>query len=79
MARTARLRNEWTLSLLNIQRDDQIIEVGCGPGTFIQRLAEEALAGSIVGIDPSPVGFQQIRLEQKPMKPIASICAIGIK
>lgn len=175
MARTTRLRNEWILSLLNIQHDDQIIEVGCGPGTLIQRLAEEALFGSIVGIDPSSVmllhaarrnqkmlleghvslqtgtasalpfadasfdkalsansfpfwsdkeaglceiwrvlkpggmialilqprwaktaqevkdseeeladllaqvGFQQIRFEQKPMKPIASVCAIGIK
>lgn len=25
------------------------------------------------------VGFQQVRLEFKPMKPIASVCALGIK
>ncbi len=27
----------------------------------------------------SKVGFQQVRLEFKPMKPIASVCALGIK
>jgi hypothetical protein len=27
----------------------------------------------------SQVGFQQARLEFKPMKPIASVCALGIK
>jgi ubiquinone/menaquinone biosynthesis C-methylase UbiE len=27
----------------------------------------------------SKVGFQQARLEFKPMKPIASVCALGIK
>lgn len=55
MARTTRLRNEWLLSLLSIRDNDQIIEIGCGPGTLIQRLAEEAPGGSIVGIDPSPI------------------------
>jgi len=27
----------------------------------------------------SKVGFQQVRLEFKPMKPTASVCALGIK
>jgi len=27
----------------------------------------------------SKVGFQQVRLEFKPMKPIATVCALGIK
>ncbi len=27
----------------------------------------------------SQVGFQEARLEFKPMKPIASVCALGIK
>ena len=45
MARSTGKRNEWTLSLLDIQRDDRILEAGCGPGTLIQVLAAKATAG----------------------------------
>ncbi len=175
MARSTKLRNEWTLSLLDIQRDDRVLEVGCGSGALIQALAALATEGLVAGVDPSPimlrqaarrnaeairegrvqlqvgsatalpfeeasfdtalsanslpfwpdqeagvkemwrvlksggmiaiilqprwartesevkeigaglvallskVGFQQVRLEFKPMKPIASVCALGIK
>ena len=175
MARSTRLRNEWMLSLLAIQQDDRVLEVGSGPGALIQALAARAMEGFVAGVDPSPimlrqavrrnaqairegrvqlrlgsatvlpfedasfdtalsanslpfwpdqeagvkemwrvlkpggvvaiilqprwartegevkqigaglvallskVGFQQVRLEFKPMKPIASVCALGIK
>jgi hypothetical protein len=32
MARSSGLRNEWIISLLDVQRDDRILEVGFGPG-----------------------------------------------
>jgi ubiquinone/menaquinone biosynthesis C-methylase UbiE len=59
MARTTGKRNEWTLSLLAIQRDDRILEVGCGPGALIQALAAKATAGFVVGIDLSPTMLLQ--------------------
>lgn len=37
MARSSRKRNEWTLSLLDIQPDDRIREVGCDPGALTSR------------------------------------------
>src|SRR5579859_5535720 len=59
MARSTGKRNEWTLSLLAIQRDDRVLEVGCGPGTLIQALAAKATAGFFVGIDLLPTMLQQ--------------------
>ena len=59
MARSTRQRNEWTLSLLDIQPDDHVLEVGCGPGTLIQALAVRATEGLVVGIDESPTMLRQ--------------------
>ena len=59
MARSTGKRNEWTLSLLDIQRDDRVLEVGCGPGALIQALAAKATAGFVVGVDLSPTMLQQ--------------------
>ncbi len=59
MARSTGKRNEWTLSLPDIQRDDRVLEVGCGPGALIQALAAKTTAGSVVGIDLSPTMLQQ--------------------
>ena len=59
MARSTRQRNEWTLSLLDIQRDDRVLEVGCGPGALIQALAARVTEGLVAGIDPSPTMLRQ--------------------
>lgn len=55
MGRSTGLRNEWTLSLLNIEDDDRILEVGSGPGALIQTLASRSRAGFIAGVDASPL------------------------
>ena len=59
MGRRSGQRNEWTLSLLDIQPDDRILEVGCGPGALILALATRATEGLVVGIDPSPIMLRQ--------------------
>jgi len=59
MARSTKLRNEWTLSLLDIRQDDRVLEVGCGPGALIQALAAKATEGFVAGVDPSPIMLQQ--------------------
>ena len=59
MGRATGQRNEWTLSLLDIQRHDRALEVGCGPGALIQALAARATEGLSVGIDPSPIMLRQ--------------------
>ncbi len=59
MARSQGTRNEWVLSLLNVQREDRVLEVGFGPGLVIQSLADLASAGCIAGVDVSPLMVQQ--------------------
>jgi ubiquinone/menaquinone biosynthesis C-methylase UbiE len=59
MARSSGLRNEWIISLLDVQHDDRILEVGFGPGVVIQFLATKAPEGFIAGIDASPLMVQQ--------------------
>jgi SAM-dependent methyltransferase len=53
MANGNRPAVEWTVSLLDIQADDHILEVGFGPGVGIDCAARQASAGYIAGIDNS--------------------------
>ncbi len=43
--------NDWTVSLLNVQPSDVILEVGFGPGIAIQRVAALATQGHVAGVD----------------------------
>jgi SAM-dependent methyltransferase len=52
-------RNEWAISLLDLQASDRILEIGFGPGVTIQKMSEIASAGVIWGIDRSQVMFEQ--------------------
>jgi ubiquinone/menaquinone biosynthesis C-methylase UbiE len=52
-------RNDWTLSLVTLAPHAQILEIGFGPGTLIEALATAVPAGTIRGIDPSPVMLKQ--------------------
>ncbi len=38
-----RERNAWTISTLDIQPDDQVLEIGFGPGQAIQEIAKTQL------------------------------------
>ncbi len=59
MGRSTGARNEWTISLLDIQPSDRILEVGFGPGALIEALAAKAPQGSVAGIDASPLMLKQ--------------------
>jgi SAM-dependent methyltransferase len=49
----------WTISLLDVQRDDRILEIGYGPGVAIEKLARVIDAGKIVGVDHSATMLRQ--------------------
>ena len=53
MARDHLPENLWTITQLNPQPSDHILEVGFGPGVAIQKLSEVVTGGSIAGIDYS--------------------------
>jgi ubiquinone/menaquinone biosynthesis C-methylase UbiE len=46
-------RNEWGISLLDIQPSDHVLEIGFGPGVAIQKMCDLITDGIIYGIDHS--------------------------
>src|SRR6266540_1811922 len=48
-----RARNAWTISMLNIQPNDQVLEIGFGRGQAIQEIAKLTPNGFVAGIDLS--------------------------
>ena len=61
MARGNEPASRWTVSLLNIQPDSHILEVGFGPGVAIQYASEKAVKGLVAGIDASETMVQVAR------------------
>ncbi len=56
-----RARNSWTISLLDIQPDDRVLEIGFGPGVAVQEVSKIAVGGLVVGIDHSETMLRQAR------------------
>ena len=54
-----RERNAWTISMLDIQPDDQVLEIGFGPGQAIQEVAKLTPNGFVAGIDLSDTMVMQ--------------------
>ena len=51
----------WVTHLLEIGPNDEVLEVGFGPGVVIQHLARLAFAGHVAGIDQSREMVEQAR------------------
>ncbi len=51
----------WVTDLLKVRPNDNVLEVGFGPGVIIQRQSKLAPAGHIAGIDPSLEMVEQAR------------------
>ena len=49
----------WALAIVTIDRDDRILDIGCGGGANIARLLQRTLQGSVTGIDFSPVSVRK--------------------
>jgi ubiquinone/menaquinone biosynthesis C-methylase UbiE len=54
-----RRRNAWAVSLLDVQPDDRVLEIGFGPGIAIKELSARAPEGYVCGLDHSAVMVQQ--------------------
>ena len=53
MNRTHHMRTNWGLQHVTIQENDAILDIGCGGGRTIRKLAEKAQNGKIYGVDIS--------------------------
>jgi len=56
-----RERTRWTIALLDIQRNDRVLEIGFGPGLAIEQASRIALDGFVAGVDHSEVMVRQAR------------------
>jgi SAM-dependent methyltransferase len=54
-----RMRNVWAVSLLDVQRDDRVLESGFGPGLAIAELSRIATEGYVCGLDHSELMVRQ--------------------
>ena len=54
-----RRRNAWAVSLLDVQRNDRVLEIGFGPGVAVRELAGLAVDGYVYGLDHSEVMLRQ--------------------
>ena len=54
-----RKRNAWAVSLLDVQPDDRVLEIGFGPGLAIRELSRLAPEGYVCGIDHSELMLRQ--------------------
>lgn len=61
MARNNRERNEWVVSLMEVQPNDRILEIGFGPGVAIEKLSYLVTTGFVAGIDASEIMVRQAR------------------
>lgn len=53
--------HEFALERLDVQPDERVLEIGFGPGVQLARIAEQASAGLVAGIDLSDVMVAQAR------------------
>lgn len=65
MAYENRARNQWALSLLDIQPTDNILEIGFGPGWAIQHAGKLASHGLVAGIDRSMTMVKQATVRNR--------------
>lgn len=49
----------WALSHWKIQKNDRILDIGCGGGATLKRMAEEITDGHLTGVDYSPVSVRE--------------------
>lgn len=61
---------DWTISLLEIQPTDHVLEIGFGPGHGIQQVARLAPQGRVAGVD-----FSETMLQQASRRNAATIAA----
>ena len=51
----------WALSYWEIQEDDRVLDIGCGGGATLHRMAEKVTSGHVTGVDYSDVSVETSR------------------
>ncbi len=56
-----RKRNDWAVSLLELDRASHVLEIGCGPGLALERICRLQPAAHVVGVDHSALMVARAR------------------
>jgi ubiquinone/menaquinone biosynthesis C-methylase UbiE len=67
MARETAEPNRRAIEALGVREGDRILDVGCGPGTALTKLAAAAPAGHVAGVDPSPLMISVAQRRNEPL------------
>ena len=72
-----RRRNQWVVSLLDVQPADRVLEVGFGPGVAVAELSRRASRGMVMSVDHSEVMLARRRrgATPPPSAPVESTSA----
>ena len=62
-----RIRNEWTVDLLQLMPEHRVLEIGYGPGTAIRHVAARAHRGVIIGLDRSRTMYESARRRHRAL------------
>lgn len=52
-------RLRWAVQMLNIAANDQVLEIGCGPGVAVSLVCDQLAGGRITAIDRSTTAIRQ--------------------
>lgn len=55
----------WTIKLLKLQKDEKILELGCGAGYAIKLLLEQSSVNQVVGLDASKSVLQSATIRNQ--------------
>ncbi|HEX2533063.1 MAG TPA: class I SAM-dependent methyltransferase [Chitinophagaceae bacterium] len=58
-------RFTWAVSVLRPAPTDRLLEIGCGTGILLQKLAALLTEGSVTGVERSPAGIRSARARNR--------------
>ena len=65
MVKQHRLETLWTIKLLKLQQDENILELGCGAGYAMKLLLEQSNVSQVVGVDNSQSILQSATIRNR--------------
>ena len=65
MVRQHKTETDWSLELMDVQKGDRVLELGCGAGYAIKLISEKDLSDEIVGLDISPTVIRSAKMRNK--------------